>query len=134
MKVHFSLEAKTAILVAEVLRARAHRTPSSTTLADQLLAAADYIGAILAVETERPDAQICADLVLDRLGHLELGQKHLGLVNHASGLHLAIMEVQRLAAEARQAAQARHAPAGAAIAAMAATLGAATAGKGAQAV
>lgn len=43
--------------------------------------------------------------LVDRLGHLELAQKHLGLVNHAHGVRLAIVAIQEEADRAGQADQ-----------------------------
>jgi hypothetical protein len=49
------------------------------------------------------DVQLSAAQVLDRLGHLELRYKQAGAVNEAGGIRLAIVEVMRLAEEARKA-------------------------------
>ena len=44
---------------------------------------------------------LSADLVLDRLGHLELRYKQAGAINEAGCIRLAILEVIRLAEEAK---------------------------------
>lgn len=76
------------------------------------------------------DVQISAAELLDNLGHIELGQKHLGLVNHGYGVRLAIVEVMRLAAEARKRKTACESGAGAPIATPAATVVAGSAPRG----
>lgn len=44
---------------------------------------------------------LSADLVLSRLGHLELRQKQAGDVLHAEGIRLAIVEIMRMVAESK---------------------------------
>jgi len=47
------------------------------------------------------DVQLSSELVLERLGRLELRYKRAGAISEAGGIRLAIVEVMRIAGEAK---------------------------------